>query len=509
MLLLPSAALADVGRLAVLELAGDLERTVLATLTDQVRAGTLIGASDSGVLILTRENMAAMAREMGLDLACAEADAECQVDVARNIGADLVISGDVARFGNDGLVATLKLHDTNTGGLLATETLQAEKEIDLVASLRVASERLIQRHIQASGHPAGDRGAAPATDPAEPAAVQREGRSAGAGRPPVSLDRVAWGDERRSAQLLTDTSSSDGFHLSYEASHPLAASEHELHILGRLMIRLDAGGELKIALANKGRPPSWPERGRRLGARWLVGTGAAGNKIELWYDGDLLVVQVNGLDFGPYRLGELEQGPWEVRLTRGVELHALALAPFGANISGQSATELKALSERAGGEAPVASWSEFRKVTPESSSEAAAALSGGGAPGRFVLSYRAHHRSRSSEHELIVFGTLLFRIDVGGVLKIAELGQDAPARRLEPGRRLGSSWVTGRESAGNAVRLDYADGDLEVTINERLIGSYHVGRLVAAPWRLTLTDDGTALEDVRYEGLGPATGGPE
>ena len=149
----PLRALAAPQRLAVLELRGDLEPAVLAALTDQLRDGALTALRGTGTEVMTRENMAVVARDMGLDLACAEAGAECEVDIGRNIGASLIVSGSV--LSAEGLVlTTLKLHDTDKGNLLATETLQVGKWPELVPQLPGATEQLIREGMGVTAGPA-------------------------------------------------------------------------------------------------------------------------------------------------------------------------------------------------------------------------------------------------------------------------------------------------------------------------------------------------------------------
>jgi TolB-like protein len=127
-LLLPSSAVAEhTKRLAVLELSGTLNREVLSVLSDQLRQGALTALKGTAYQVMTRENMATLARANGLDLAACQDGAECEVDIGRNIGADIIISGAVTRIGSS-MVVTLKLHSTTSGTLLESRTVRSADE---------------------------------------------------------------------------------------------------------------------------------------------------------------------------------------------------------------------------------------------------------------------------------------------------------------------------------------------------------------------------------------------
>jgi len=84
--------------------------------SDRVRRAALHALP--GVNVMTRENMEVLARNAHLDLAACEA--ECEVDTGRMLGADLVVSGDISRVGSQ-LALTLRMHETDNGGLLGVE----------------------------------------------------------------------------------------------------------------------------------------------------------------------------------------------------------------------------------------------------------------------------------------------------------------------------------------------------------------------------------------------------
>jgi TolB-like protein len=87
---------------------------------------------------MTRENMLVLLRDMGKK-ECGEGD--CEVETARNIGADYVISGKVVRVEQSYFV-TLKLHETQGGSLLGTDTVEGASQVDLLRSLREHARQL-------------------------------------------------------------------------------------------------------------------------------------------------------------------------------------------------------------------------------------------------------------------------------------------------------------------------------------------------------------------------------
>jgi TolB-like protein len=130
-------------RLAVLEFKGKIEGDVLDAFTDAVRGGAVEGLAGREVDVLTRENIMVLLREMGKQ-DCTEGD--CDVETARNIGADFVVSGTVARI-EDALVVTLKLHETKRGSLLATNQIDAKTQLDVLRQLRESGRNLAANNI--------------------------------------------------------------------------------------------------------------------------------------------------------------------------------------------------------------------------------------------------------------------------------------------------------------------------------------------------------------------------
>ena len=145
MLLVGQPAVAETAskRLAVLELKGaNIQREALAAFEDAVRGGAVEGLSGREVDVITSENMLMLLREMGKT--CAEGD--CEVETARNIGADFVVSGSVARI-DDAFVVTLKLHETKRGSLLATDQIEAKSQLEILRQLREHGRTLAADNI--------------------------------------------------------------------------------------------------------------------------------------------------------------------------------------------------------------------------------------------------------------------------------------------------------------------------------------------------------------------------
>ena len=102
---------------------------MISILSDQARAGALDQLDPLTYSIITRENMMQILNDMGKDATCI--DGACEVDLARNIGADLVVSGTISQLGDTKMVM-LKLHQSDNGSLLAMHKVQATDPVALV-----------------------------------------------------------------------------------------------------------------------------------------------------------------------------------------------------------------------------------------------------------------------------------------------------------------------------------------------------------------------------------------
>ncbi len=140
--LLPGRAEAeDKARIAVLELQGSLKREELSVLSDKVRAGALDATRGQPYMVMTRESLAVLLKDMGID--CKTIQGGCEVETARNIGAAYVLSGAVTQM--DGVwMCLVKVHDTKSGELLATDEVEGKAPVDLARALRPLASRLMQ-----------------------------------------------------------------------------------------------------------------------------------------------------------------------------------------------------------------------------------------------------------------------------------------------------------------------------------------------------------------------------
>jgi formylglycine-generating enzyme required for sulfatase activity len=147
----PAISQTTVKRLAVLEFKGaSIRGDVLDTFADAVRGGAVEALAGRRVQVMTRENMMVLLKDMGKK-DCSEGD--CEVETARNIGADFVVSGSVVQI-DAAFVVTLKLHETKGGSLLATDQIEAKSQIELLRQLREKGRNLVASNV-------GPRPAAP------------------------------------------------------------------------------------------------------------------------------------------------------------------------------------------------------------------------------------------------------------------------------------------------------------------------------------------------------------
>jgi len=144
LLFLVAAAPARPGPLmAVLEfrskLKGELQQEVdPGYLTDVVRSAAL--KQVPGLRVMTRENMLVLLEGSGKTLA--DCEGACEVDTGRMLGADLVITGEVLRFGSS-FKLNLRLHETRDGRLLSGSQASGRTIDELDQSLHGAVADLL------------------------------------------------------------------------------------------------------------------------------------------------------------------------------------------------------------------------------------------------------------------------------------------------------------------------------------------------------------------------------
>jgi len=115
------------------------ERIDASYLSDQVRAA--VKADLPGARVITRENMLVLLQAAGKDLA--DCEGECEVETGRRIGADLVVSGELLRFGTQ-YKLNLKLHDVRSAELLAGVAASGATADELDRNLRPSVDRLLE-----------------------------------------------------------------------------------------------------------------------------------------------------------------------------------------------------------------------------------------------------------------------------------------------------------------------------------------------------------------------------
>ena len=141
--LLLAAAAPIVGVLEFRDKVPPEQRIDVAYLSDQVRAAVKEVLPQSRVI--TRENMLVLLQASGRNLE--ECEGECEVDTGRRIGADLVVSGEVLRFGTQ-YKLNMKLHDTGQGELLSGGVASGATADELDRDLRPAVRRLLAPLLQ-------------------------------------------------------------------------------------------------------------------------------------------------------------------------------------------------------------------------------------------------------------------------------------------------------------------------------------------------------------------------
>jgi hypothetical protein len=129
-----------------------LERcTVLETLADEARAGALSALEGRDLHVMTRENTAQLLEEMGTGADCSEG--ECEVETAKLVGADYVVSGNVVLIEGTWFM-TMKLHDVGTAKLLRTsDRIEGTLQLALVRAVRPAADAMVRAGLKLATGP--------------------------------------------------------------------------------------------------------------------------------------------------------------------------------------------------------------------------------------------------------------------------------------------------------------------------------------------------------------------
>jgi hypothetical protein len=136
-------------RLVVLEFEGaNVPEDLLRIFSNNVRAATLPWFESRGGWMIPRDETPIPWRDVG-GKECAEED--CEVRVARSLGADFMISGRLV-VSEDVHEVTLKLHEARGGSLLGSISFYAKGQVDTLHALRDHARSLMGKLLRA--HPA-------------------------------------------------------------------------------------------------------------------------------------------------------------------------------------------------------------------------------------------------------------------------------------------------------------------------------------------------------------------
>jgi hypothetical protein len=169
-----------------------------------------------GLRVMTRENMLVLLEATGRKLE--QCEGECEVDTGRRVGADLIISGEVLRFGTRFKV-NMKLHDTHDGELLAgsiasggsvdeLDTELGKAVVKLMAPLREGTAQPPSEPLAGSSAAPGRRttGEPPAVrSGAEPIADQKPPLKAPAPPSVQATQQPAWTPPQETPPSLSTT----------------------------------------------------------------------------------------------------------------------------------------------------------------------------------------------------------------------------------------------------------------------------------------------------------------
>jgi hypothetical protein len=189
-MLTSSAALAA-DRVAVLEFTTDeraVSDTLLRQISDEARRAAVDVLPTSQYSVITRENQETILREQGVD-AAAMCDAQCEVDLARTIGASLLVTGNVSKIGAR-FILNVKVFHADRGQVLKIVKVTASDDGDLYDQTYAAARRMF-----VEGLGIADPSSSGATTVAPPVFDAA---------PSTSQARISFDSEPRGARVLVD-----------------------------------------------------------------------------------------------------------------------------------------------------------------------------------------------------------------------------------------------------------------------------------------------------------------
>ena len=140
--LFPSVSHAEY--IAVLEIVGNsVDEDVRTVTSDSLRTGLHQNIDRGKYKLITRENLYMFLEDMGKEMSCAEGN--CEVEIGRNIGADIIVSGSIAFFEEeDFFVLNTKMFSSESGTLIATFEENATSKIELMEDAKQIGIQMAQ-----------------------------------------------------------------------------------------------------------------------------------------------------------------------------------------------------------------------------------------------------------------------------------------------------------------------------------------------------------------------------
>ena len=137
----PTVSEAQQVRFAVLEFQGvNVDDTILKKLSDQSRIAATNVLPDEQYQVMTREGLLSIIQDMGKDITCLSG--ACEIEIARNIGADYIVTGDLLVL-EETYLLTLKLHDSHSGLMLAGTEVNSTSLLELIQFSQQASQEML------------------------------------------------------------------------------------------------------------------------------------------------------------------------------------------------------------------------------------------------------------------------------------------------------------------------------------------------------------------------------
>ena len=121
--------LSEQGYIAVLEPTGSGGRAFGSVVADRMRAALLKVLPRDKYILMSRENLAALLTDMGVDLSTV--GGEDEVETGRMVGAAFVFATQIVQVDQEWL-ATLKLYRTKDATLIGTDTIRSKNPMELL-----------------------------------------------------------------------------------------------------------------------------------------------------------------------------------------------------------------------------------------------------------------------------------------------------------------------------------------------------------------------------------------